>query len=107
MDVQLCLIDFASYAYTTADIIYQWDDVGIEIARTANGALPNFDIASLENATCDSITNTGPSLANVPPIPTPPLPGTYSCLRVRLTLRRVFSFFLLQLYIPSAMLVGQ
>uniref|UniRef100_A0A1I8B2C2 Neur_chan_LBD domain-containing protein n=1 Tax=Meloidogyne hapla TaxID=6305 RepID=A0A1I8B2C2_MELHA len=38
MDVQLCLIDFASYAYTQNDIIYHWDKVGIEISETANGA---------------------------------------------------------------------
>uniref|UniRef100_A0A915NMR6 Uncharacterized protein n=1 Tax=Meloidogyne floridensis TaxID=298350 RepID=A0A915NMR6_9BILA len=50
-----------AYAYTKNDIIYQWDNVGIEISDTANGALPNFEIASLDNDTCDSDTNTGVS----------------------------------------------
>lgn len=78
MDVQECLIDFASCiknkknfflicfilifildAYTTNDIIYQWDDIGIELAPTANGALPNFEISALRNDTCHSKTNTG------------------------------------------------
>ncbi|KAE9554288.1 hypothetical protein FO519_002522 [Halicephalobus sp. NKZ332] len=90
MDVQKCLIDFASYAYTANDIVYEWDNNGIIMLDSVNGALPNFVISHYSNATCDSVTNT----------------GTYSCLRVELTLDRVFSFFLLQLYIPSAMLVG-
>uniref|UniRef100_A0A0N5AV93 Glutamate-gated chloride channel n=1 Tax=Syphacia muris TaxID=451379 RepID=A0A0N5AV93_9BILA len=90
MDVQHCVIDFASYAYTTEDIIYVWDKVGIAIDPNANGDLPNFEITSYNMSKCDSITNT----------------GTYSCLSLQLELTRVFSFFLLQLYIPSGMLVG-
>jgi hypothetical protein len=58
MDSQECLIDFASYAYTTNDIIYEWNQIGVQLARTASGALPNFEIVKVKNDSCDSITNT-------------------------------------------------
>ncbi|VDM61580.1 unnamed protein product [Angiostrongylus costaricensis] len=70
---------------------YPMDSQNCEIAfASSNGALPNFDIATFTNGSCHSRTNT----------------GEYSCLRIELKLNRVFSFFLLQLYIPSSMLVG-
>ncbi|VDK51137.1 unnamed protein product [Cylicostephanus goldi] len=109
MDSQLCEIAFASYAYTTEDIKYEWDAEAIRIHDGANGALPNFDIAMFTNGTCHSKTNTAPQknflLHSRRKIYLAPI-GEYSCLRVELKLNRVFSFFLLQLYIPSSMLVG-
>ncbi|CAK5084087.1 unnamed protein product [Meloidogyne enterolobii] len=65
LDRQTCLIDLASYAYTTDDIIYVW---------------------KRDNPVQQKL-------------------GTYSCLRTKLILRREFSYYLLQLYIPSCMLV--
>ncbi|KHJ91329.1 hypothetical protein OESDEN_08812 [Oesophagostomum dentatum] len=62
MDSQLCEIAFASYAYTTDDIKYEWDAEAIRIHDGANGALPNFDIAMFTNGTCHSKTNTGACL---------------------------------------------
>lgn len=50
--------DFASYAYTTNDIVYEWNQVGVQLARTASGALPNFEIVAVKNSSCDSTTNT-------------------------------------------------
>ncbi|KAK6047034.1 Neurotransmitter-gated ion-channel ligand binding domain protein [Cooperia oncophora] len=61
MDSQNCEIAFASYAYTTDDIKYEWDVEAIRIHDGANGALPNFDIATFRNGTCHSKTNTGTS----------------------------------------------
>lgn len=28
-------LDFASYAYTTKDIIYNWNQIGVQLAKTA------------------------------------------------------------------------
>lgn len=81
MDSQNCEIAFASCefaltmgrrsrllkvrfsdAYTTDDIKYEWDEEAIRIHEGANGALPNFDIATFRNGTCHSKTNTGSSV---------------------------------------------
>lgn len=104
-----------SDAYTTNDIKYEWRNIDpIVLDSKANGALPNFDITKISNSTCHSITATGEK-NNI--FPNDPLQifgldyrhyfsGEYACLRVELRLTRVFSFFLLQLYIPSSMLVS-
>uniref|UniRef100_A0A914CT09 Glutamate-gated chloride channel n=1 Tax=Acrobeloides nanus TaxID=290746 RepID=A0A914CT09_9BILA len=90
LDIQNCYIDFASYAYTADDIEYQWKDADpIQIKTGLRQSLPSFVLSDVKTGNCTSVTNT----------------GTYSCLRTIIELKREFSYYLLQLYIPSFMLV--
>uniref|UniRef100_A0AC35G6K7 Glutamate-gated chloride channel n=1 Tax=Panagrolaimus sp. PS1159 TaxID=55785 RepID=A0AC35G6K7_9BILA len=90
MDVQVCLIDLASYAYTDNDIEYMWKELDpVQLKGGLESSLPSFQLNKVNTTYCTSKTNT----------------GTYSCLRTVLTLQRQFSYYLLQLYIPSTMLV--
>ncbi|KAI6229234.1 BMA-AVR-14, isoform d [Aphelenchoides besseyi] len=90
LDYQTCLIDLASYAYTTDDIKYEWKaENPIQQKDGLRQSLPSFELQDVLTDYCTSKTNT----------------GEYSCLRTKLILRREFSYYLLQLYIPSCMLV--
>ncbi|KAK6024557.1 Neurotransmitter-gated ion-channel transmembrane region, partial [Ostertagia ostertagi] len=90
-DVQTCVVDFASYAYTTKDIEYGWkEEKPIQIKDGLRQSLPSFLLSNVKTGNCTSVTTT----------------GAYSCLRTIIELKREFSYYLLQLYIPSFMLVA-
>ncbi|CAI4228524.1 unnamed protein product [Auanema sp. JU1783] len=90
LDHQNCLIDLASYAYTTQDIKYEWKATNpVQQKDGLRQSLPSFELQDVLTDYCTSKTNT----------------GEYSCLRTKMILRREFSYYLLQLYIPSFMLV--
>uniref|UniRef100_A0A914CP50 Glutamate-gated chloride channel n=1 Tax=Acrobeloides nanus TaxID=290746 RepID=A0A914CP50_9BILA len=91
LDVQNCLLDFASYAYTTEDIEYRWKDGldPVQIKAGVTASLPQFFLKNLLTDTCTSVTNT----------------GSYSCLRTMLKLTRLFGYHLFHVYLPGAMLV--
>lgn len=78
-------------AYTTDDIEYRWKDQNpVQIKKGLHQSLPSFKLSNVSTTTCTSKTNT----------------GEYGCLRMILLLKREFSYYLLQLYIPSLMLVA-
>lgn len=46
-------------AYTTDDIIYEWDDVSITTTESVGNVLPSFLVVGYHNSTCSSNTTTG------------------------------------------------
>ncbi|CAD5205981.1 unnamed protein product [Bursaphelenchus okinawaensis] len=92
LDVQHCDFDLISYAFTTKDIMYEWDTSGEPVQKKAGVGtdLPNFHLADINTGIeCTSHTNT----------------GSYACLRMRLKLTRLLQYFVLQLYVPTGMIV--
>lgn len=91
LDYQFCNFDLVSYAHTTKDILYEWDpDTPVQLKGGVGGDLPNFKLRNIStNDDCTSYTNT----------------GTYGCLRMQLVLKRQFSYYLVQLYAPTTMIV--
>ncbi|CAD6184218.1 unnamed protein product [Caenorhabditis auriculariae] len=91
LDYQFCNFDLVSYAHTMKDIMYEWDvNTPVQLKQGVGSDLPNFQLQNVStNDDCTSHTNT----------------GSYGCLRMRLVLKRQFSYYLVQLYAPTTMIV--
>lgn len=60
MDIQICYIDYASYAYTAQDIEYVWKKVEpVQIKVGLRQSLPSFVLSDVRTDNCTSVTNTG------------------------------------------------
>ncbi|KAH7643267.1 glycine receptor subunit alpha-2-like protein [Dermatophagoides farinae] len=88
LDRQTCSIAMASYAYSTEDLVFTWKEKNpVQVSGDIN--LPRFTLKDYTTKYCTSRTNT----------------GEYSCLQVNLLFKREFSYYLIQIYIPCAMLI--
>lgn len=89
LDVQLCPISIGSYGWTMNDLILKWRNATpVKLANDFN--TPRFTLKELYNTECGSTST-----------PT----GTYSCLILQVKFAREFGFYLIQIYLPCAMLV--
>ncbi|OQV20937.1 Glutamate-gated chloride channel [Hypsibius exemplaris] len=88
MDRQVCEIRMASYGYTTDDIEFDWKQIAAPV-QLANFTMPRFALEGIRTGYCTSVTST----------------GSYSCLKVLLFLEREFSYYLVQVYVPTCMLI--
>ncbi|CAJ0603931.1 unnamed protein product [Cylicocyclus nassatus] len=77
MDEQICGLYLASYAYTSDDIVYRWKtEDPIQLHPFVNTSLPNFSVELTEISTCTDTTATGE-----------------------------YSYYFVQIYLPSTLLV--
>ncbi|XP_078287410.1 glycine receptor subunit alpha-3-like isoform X2 [Rhinoraja longicauda] len=89
MDVQTCIMQLESFGYTMNDLIFEWQENGP--VQTAEGlTLPQFLLKEEKDLRyCTKYYNT----------------GKFTCIEVRFHLERQMGYYLIQMYIPSLLIV--
>ncbi|XP_060792715.1 glycine receptor subunit alpha-2 [Neoarius graeffei] len=89
MDVQTCIMQLESFGYTMNDLIFEWLEMGpVQVAEGLT--LPQFIIREeKELGYCTKHYNT----------------GKFTCIEVKFQLERQMGYYLIQMYIPSLLIV--
>ncbi|XP_066571113.1 glycine receptor, alpha 4a isoform X1 [Amia ocellicauda] len=89
MDIQTCTMQLESFGYTMNDLIFEWLDVGP--VQVADGlTLPQFLLKDEKDlGYCTKFYNT----------------GKFTCIEVKFHLERQMGYYLIQMYIPSLLIV--
>ncbi|NXC17864.1 GLRA4 protein, partial [Corythaeola cristata] len=118
MDIQTCTMQLESFGYTMNDLIFEWLEEQ-EAVQVAEGlTLPQFILRDEKDlGYCTKYYNTGEHLRD--PLPNPPpwsgglshpsgpsFPaGKFTCIEVKFHLERQMGYYLIQMYIPSLLIV--
>ncbi|XP_078480643.1 glycine receptor subunit alpha-2-like isoform X1 [Lampetra planeri] len=89
MDSQKCHMNLESYGYTTHDVILRWNDTNPIVFNTSR-IVTTFTV--YEDGKLGDCTQTYGT-------------GTFSCISLEITLSRDIGYNLIQIYIPSMLLV--
>ncbi|CAF4590533.1 unnamed protein product [Rotaria sp. Silwood1] len=91
LDNQTCVVNIGSYGFDTNDLAFFWDEAQNISAIRVNEDLemPDFVLSNHEARYCNRTTAT----------------GSFTCLLVVLHLKRLFGYYLVQVYIPSMLIV--
>uniref|UniRef100_A0A8C5PKZ6 Glycine receptor alpha 3 n=1 Tax=Leptobrachium leishanense TaxID=445787 RepID=A0A8C5PKZ6_9ANUR len=89
MDVQTCIMQLESFGYTMNDLIFEWqENAPVQIADGLT--LPQFVLKEEKDLRyCTKHYNT----------------GKFTCIEVRFHLERQMGYYLIQMYIPSLLIV--
>jgi cation transporter family protein len=88
LDVQSCPLMFESFGYTTDTMYFEWlEDNPVEVEPSLQ--LPQFTLVDTKRYDCSQIYTA----------------GNFTCAEVRFILRRDIGYFLIQVYVPSILIV--
>ncbi|KAH3831314.1 glycine receptor subunit alpha-2-like [Dreissena polymorpha] len=94
MDVQRCPIILSSYAYTTENVMYEWE--GANPLKLNYVEMPQFD-ASIDAELLKDCKNYGES--------TRPVDYDFACIKGFINLRRKVGYYIVQVFVPSILIV--
>ncbi|XP_066296652.1 glycine receptor subunit alpha-4-like [Branchiostoma lanceolatum] len=88
-DKQYCKMQIESYSYTTQDMVLDWitTRAPLEISREVH--LPDFDLSIADVKSCTAGYST----------------GDFPCIKADFLLERRIGYFLIQIYLPSILIV--
>ncbi|CAF1459292.1 unnamed protein product, partial [Adineta steineri] len=91
LDNQTCVVNIGSYAFSTNDLAFYWDESQNISAIRVNEDLemPDFVLSNHEAKYCNRTTAT----------------GVFACIEVHLRLQRNINLYIQQLYLPSTLIV--
>ncbi|XP_071125339.1 glycine receptor subunit alpha-2-like [Mytilus edulis] len=87
LDTQICSMGMESYGYSTENLVFEWNEN--PISYPPNMSLPQFELDGITTYNCDK---------NYVGI-------SYTCLKVDITLSRNYGYHIIQIYVPSFLIV--
>ncbi|XP_013391819.1 glycine receptor subunit alpha-3 isoform X1 [Lingula anatina] len=88
MDNQTCRIKMESYAHSTTDLIFKWVD-RVQYDETLDNTLPEFELDGISTGDCTAVYST----------------GSFTCLYMDLHVTRDLRYYILNVYLPSVIVV--
>nr|KAG5711683.1 hypothetical protein BaRGS_016865 [Batillaria attramentaria] len=107
LDTQTCPMLIQSYTYTTENVVFSWDEnkpIKFDDDMQLDTELPQFSIVDNTSEKCLPTQTNVNSTDNEPPSNT--TEPQFACIIARFTLKRDIRYYIIQVYVPSILIVA-
>lgn len=113
LDTQVCPMMIQSYTYTTENVVFSWDSnkqpIRFDKEMQLDTELPQFSIVDNRSTACastmDDTNSTSSGDHDAPPASNVTEP-TFACIIAFFTLKRDIRYYIIQVYVPSILIVA-